>query len=57
MSGKRDGWGELCGDDLDMGETGMELRQEQVGRNSEQDKGMRSEAICKAEKLERRDGE
>ena len=42
-------WGELSGDDLDMGENGMELRREQWEeiRNSK----MRSEAICKAEKL------
>ena len=41
-------WGELSGDDLDMGEKGVELRQEQWEevRNSK----MRNEAICKQRK-------
>ena len=41
--------GELSGDDLDMGENGMGLRQEQWEeiRNNK----MRSESICKAEKM------
>ena len=42
-------WGELIGDDLDMGENGMELRHEQW--EEIRNKKMRSEAICKAEKL------
>ena len=42
-------WRELSGDDLDMEESGVGLRQEQWEeiRNSK----MRSEAICKAEKM------
>ena len=43
-------WRELSSDDLDMGENGVGLRQEQWEevRNSK----MRSESICKAEKVE-----
>ena len=42
-------WGELSSDDLDMGENGVGLRQEQWEevRNSK----MRSESTCKAEKV------
>ena len=42
-------WGEYSGDDSDMGENGMGLRQEQWEeiRNNK----MRSESICKAEKM------
>ena len=42
-------WGDLSGDDLDMWDNGLGLRQEQweVSRNSK----MRSESIYKAEKM------